>query len=174
MAFMTMKKPSCIYITDPMRPHAFQSEHGSGDRSETIMQLQHSQIRHGLYHSTQGKRSCQSGLNDSSCNCHFKCRLRLRLLPVTLADDMPFWRRGPQESAIPVFMHLGFFLEWIGLWIVFGRANLVAIMVASVIMLGTVLFVLFYEEPTLRKMFGADDEEYCGNVPPVGCRGHAH
>jgi len=26
------------------------------------------------------------------------------------------------------------------------------------------LFVLFYEEPTLRKKFGADYEEYCRNV----------
>lgn len=27
------------------------------------------------------------------------------------------------------------------------------------------LFVLFYEEPTLRKKFGADYEEYCRRVP---------
>lgn len=26
------------------------------------------------------------------------------------------------------------------------------------------LFVVFYEEPTLRRKFGADYEEYCGNV----------
>jgi protein-S-isoprenylcysteine O-methyltransferase Ste14 len=27
------------------------------------------------------------------------------------------------------------------------------------------LFVKFYEEPTLKKMFTADYEEYCRNVP---------
>jgi hypothetical protein len=26
------------------------------------------------------------------------------------------------------------------------------------------LFVVLYEEPTLRKKFGADYEDYCGNV----------
>ncbi len=61
-------------------------------------------------------------------------------------------------------MYLGFFLGWVGLCVVFGRANLVAIVVASVIVLGTALFVLLYEEPTLRKMFGAEYEEYCRNV----------
>jgi len=30
--------------------------------------------------------------------------------------------------------------------------------------LGVVLFVLLYEEPHLRKMFGAEYEEYCRNV----------
>jgi protein-S-isoprenylcysteine O-methyltransferase Ste14 len=29
---------------------------------------------------------------------------------------------------------------------------------------GVVLFVQFYEEPTLRKLFGAQYEEYCRNV----------
>ena len=31
--------------------------------------------------------------------------------------------------------------------------------------IGTTLFVLLYEEPTLRKTFGAEYEEYCRNVP---------
>ncbi|HYW38646.1 MAG TPA: hypothetical protein VE957_11065 [Terriglobales bacterium] len=51
-----------------------------------------------------------------------------------------------------------------GLWVVFGRANLVAIALAFVIVLGVVLFVWLYEEPTLRKMFGAQYEEYCRNI----------
>ncbi len=62
-------------------------------------------------------------------------------------------------------MYLGFFVGWIGLWVVFGRANVVAITVAALVVLGTALFVRLYEEPTLRKMFGADYEEYCKNVP---------
>jgi len=61
-------------------------------------------------------------------------------------------------------MYLGFFLGWVGLWVVFGRLTMVAIKVASVMVLGVVLFVLLYEEPTLRKMFGAEYEEYCRNV----------
>jgi protein-S-isoprenylcysteine O-methyltransferase Ste14 len=30
---------------------------------------------------------------------------------------------------------------------------------------GTMLFVLFVEEPSLRKKFGAEYEEYCRRVP---------
>lgn len=62
-------------------------------------------------------------------------------------------------------MYLGFFAGWIGLWIVFGRANLVAVAVVSTITLGVMLFVLLYEEPTLRNKFGADYEQYCKHVP---------
>lgn len=61
-------------------------------------------------------------------------------------------------------MYLGFFVGWVGLWVVFGRASMVAIGVALLIVLGVVMFVLLYEEPTLRKLFGADYEEYCRNV----------
>jgi protein-S-isoprenylcysteine O-methyltransferase Ste14 len=62
-------------------------------------------------------------------------------------------------------MYLGFFTGWIGLWVVFGHANLAAIAVACLVVLGVHLFVLWYEEPTLRRMFGAQYEEYCRNVP---------
>lgn len=61
-------------------------------------------------------------------------------------------------------MYLGFIVGWVGLWVVFGRASLAALTVACVAVLGVVLFVLFYEEPHLRKIFGADYEEYCRNV----------
>ncbi len=61
-------------------------------------------------------------------------------------------------------MYVGFFAGWIGLWIVFGRANWWAIAIAVAVILGVHLFVLFYEEPTLGKMFGADYEEYRRNV----------
>ncbi len=61
-------------------------------------------------------------------------------------------------------MYLGFFVGWAALWVVFGRANLGAILVASLVVLGTGLFVRLYEEPTLRKMFGSEYEEYCDNV----------
>jgi len=62
-------------------------------------------------------------------------------------------------------MYVGFFVGWIGLWVVFGRANLVAITAVAAVMVGVALFVRLYEEPTLRGKFGADYEEYCRNVP---------
>ena len=61
-------------------------------------------------------------------------------------------------------MYLGFFVGWVGLWVVYGRANVVAIAAASLVVLGVDLFVSLYEEPTLRRMFGAEYEEYCRNV----------
>ncbi|HUK26009.1 MAG TPA: isoprenylcysteine carboxylmethyltransferase family protein [Terriglobales bacterium] len=61
-------------------------------------------------------------------------------------------------------MYVGFAAGWIGLWIIFGRASAAAIAVVACVALGVHLFVLFYEEPTLRKKFGADYEEYCRNV----------
>ena len=64
---------------------------------------------------------------------------------------------------IPMFV--GFFLGWVGLWVVFGLANLVTVAVAAVVVLGAALFVRLYEDPTLRKRFGAEYEENCRNVP---------
>lgn len=61
-------------------------------------------------------------------------------------------------------MYLGFFVGWGGLWVVFGTANGLAIVVATMVVLGTALLVRLYEEPTLRKMFGVEYEEYCRNV----------
>ena len=62
-------------------------------------------------------------------------------------------------------MYVGFFAGWLGLWLVFGRANLAALTVAFLAVVGVALFVSFYEEPTLHKLFGTDYEEYCRNVP---------
>jgi protein-S-isoprenylcysteine O-methyltransferase Ste14 len=61
-------------------------------------------------------------------------------------------------------MYLGFAAGWIGLWVVFGHATLTAIAAVAAVALGVHLFVVFYEEPTLRQKFGADYEEYCRNV----------
>ena len=62
-------------------------------------------------------------------------------------------------------MYVGFATGWIGLWIVVGHADTAAITAALLVALGVHLFVVFYEEPTLRKKFGAEYEEYCRNVP---------
>ena len=61
-------------------------------------------------------------------------------------------------------MYVGFAAGWIGLWVVFGHANLAAIAAVAAVALGVHLFVVFYEEPTLRKKFGADYDDYCRNV----------
>jgi protein-S-isoprenylcysteine O-methyltransferase Ste14 len=61
-------------------------------------------------------------------------------------------------------MYLGFATGWIGLWFVFGHANPTAIAAVIAIAAGVHLFVVFYEEPTLRRKFGADYERYCRNV----------
>jgi protein-S-isoprenylcysteine O-methyltransferase Ste14 len=61
-------------------------------------------------------------------------------------------------------MYLGFAVGWIGLWVVFGHATVLAITAVAAIALGVHLFVLFYEEPTLRHKFGIEYEAYCRNV----------
>jgi protein-S-isoprenylcysteine O-methyltransferase Ste14 len=62
-------------------------------------------------------------------------------------------------------MYVGFFMGWLGLWTVFGRANRTALIVALVAVTAIALFVPLYEEPTLRKLFGPQYQEYCRNVP---------
>lgn len=62
-------------------------------------------------------------------------------------------------------MYLGFYVGWLGLWLVFGQANVILIASAGLVVIGVDLFVHFYEEPTLRKMFGEAYLRYCHNVP---------
>lgn len=61
-------------------------------------------------------------------------------------------------------MYLGFATGWVGLWVALGRFSLLAIAVACLAAFCVELFVLLYEEPHLRKLFGAEYEEYCRNV----------
>ena len=70
-------------------------------------------------------------------------------------------------------MYLGFAAGWIGLWIIFGRANAIVIAAVAAVALGIHLFVMFYEEPTLRRKFDGEYEEYCGNVRRWWPRLHA-
>jgi protein-S-isoprenylcysteine O-methyltransferase Ste14 len=61
-------------------------------------------------------------------------------------------------------MYVGFAAGWIGLWVIFGHPNPVAIGTVAAVALGVHLFVVFYEEPTLRGKFGPAYEEYRHNV----------
>jgi protein-S-isoprenylcysteine O-methyltransferase Ste14 len=70
-------------------------------------------------------------------------------------------------------MYVGFAAGWIGLWIVFGHANPRVIAAVAAVALGIHLFVVCYEEPTLRRKFGADYEAYCRNVRRWRPRLHA-
>jgi len=62
-------------------------------------------------------------------------------------------------------MYLGFFVGWVGLWVIFGRVSGGAILLTVVAIVGVNLFVMLYEEPHLRRVFGAEYVEYRGNVP---------
>jgi protein-S-isoprenylcysteine O-methyltransferase Ste14 len=66
------------------------------------------------------------------------------------------WVRNP--------MYIGVLLMLSGEAIVFVERD-VFVPYALAIAAGFTLFVLFYEEPTLRRMFGAEYEEYCRHVP---------
>ncbi|HEY6338152.1 MAG TPA: isoprenylcysteine carboxylmethyltransferase family protein [Candidatus Sulfotelmatobacter sp.] len=61
-------------------------------------------------------------------------------------------------------MYLGLATGWIGLWVIFGHPNPELIAAVAAVAFAIHMFVIFYEEPTLRGKFGADYEEYCRNV----------
>ncbi|HET7214923.1 MAG TPA: isoprenylcysteine carboxylmethyltransferase family protein [Terriglobia bacterium] len=61
-------------------------------------------------------------------------------------------------------IYVGAAAGWIGLWLVLGHASLAGIVTAGAAALAVHLFVTLYEEPTLRRKFGPDYEEYCRNV----------
>jgi protein-S-isoprenylcysteine O-methyltransferase Ste14 len=62
-------------------------------------------------------------------------------------------------------IYVGAAAGWIALFIVFGHVGPVGVAMATAAALGVHLFVVLYEEPTLRRKFGAEYEEYCRNVP---------
>ena len=61
-------------------------------------------------------------------------------------------------------MYLGFAVGWSGLWVIFGHPNPAQFAGVAAVALAIHLFVVFYEEPTLRGKFGADYEQYCWTV----------
>jgi protein-S-isoprenylcysteine O-methyltransferase Ste14 len=61
-------------------------------------------------------------------------------------------------------MYLGFAAGWIGLCVIFGHPNPRLIAAVAAVAVAVYLFVVFYEEPTLRGKFGAEYELYLRNV----------
>ncbi len=61
-------------------------------------------------------------------------------------------------------MYVGFAAGWIGLWVIFGHPDPRLIAAVAAVAVGVHLFVVFYEEPTLRGKFGAQYEEYRHHV----------
>lgn len=62
-------------------------------------------------------------------------------------------------------MYVGFGSAIVSGWIAFGRFSWIAVLAAAAVVGFLVAFVRLYEEPTLRRKFGADYDEYCRNVP---------
>ena len=61
-------------------------------------------------------------------------------------------------------MYVGFAAGWVGLWIVFWARRPGSHYHCNRSRARVHLFVVFYEEPVLRKKFGPEYEEYCENV----------
>ena len=62
----------------------------------------------------------------------------------------------------PMYLGTGLFLA--GCAILFSEFSITLVWYALGIIIGVNLFVLFYEEPTLRRKFNGDYEEYCRSV----------
>ncbi|MGH9746632.1 MAG: methyltransferase family protein [Candidatus Acidiferrales bacterium] len=62
-------------------------------------------------------------------------------------------------------MYTGFLLGWFSLWMLYGQANRGSLIVAVAAVVGLMMFVHLYEEPTLERKFGADYQNYCKSVP---------
>lgn len=60
-------------------------------------------------------------------------------------------------------MYVGIILLLLGETILFATTTL--LFYAATVFLGFNLFVLLYEEPTLRRLFGAEYVQYCARVP---------
>lgn len=76
--------------------------------------------------------------------------------PRKLVVSGPYrWLRNPMYVAVGLVVQ--------GQAILYGSAAVAWL--GPIFWLCTHLFVVFYEEPTLRKLFGADYEAYCRSVP---------
>jgi protein-S-isoprenylcysteine O-methyltransferase Ste14 len=57
-------------------------------------------------------------------------------------------------------MYVGFAAGWVGLWVILGHGNPVMITAVAAVALGVHLFVVFYEEPTMRSRRCARSSEW--------------
>lgn len=62
-------------------------------------------------------------------------------------------------------MYCAFFCGWGGLWVMFGHPDRMLMLAALGVAVAMHGFVVYYEEPTLRRKFGEEYCEYCRNVP---------
>jgi len=61
-------------------------------------------------------------------------------------------------------MYVGMGIAIVGEAIAFPRLTNVMVAMLVILWIAVTAFVMFYEEPTLRRMFGDDYIEYCRNV----------
>ena len=61
-------------------------------------------------------------------------------------------------------MYVGVGIALIGEAIVFPHLTTFLLIMLAVLWIATTVFIVVYEEPTLRRLFGADYENYCANV----------
>jgi protein-S-isoprenylcysteine O-methyltransferase Ste14 len=77
--------------------------------------------------------------------------------PRRLVISGPYrWVRNP--------MYVGFGIVLIGEALVFPHATVVLLIMMLILWGFVTAFVIVYEEPTLRRLFGADYENYCRSV----------
>ena len=62
-------------------------------------------------------------------------------------------------------MYVGAFTAFAGEWIAMGRTSWAAILYPLFFLIASNIFIRKVEEPSLRKKFGEEFEEYCRNVP---------
>lgn len=62
-------------------------------------------------------------------------------------------------------MYWGVLLALASEFVLFGRSPAASAIYIALFLVAVNLFIRFYEEPTLRKQFGPEYEEYCRSVP---------
>ena len=123
------------------------------------------------FHRGHGGRGTLAMAGRGSIRIGIRSRSALRLDFGWTGRGTPAPIAPPQRLVVVGFyrhvrnpMYLGFAAGWIGLWVIFGHADLRLIAAVAAVALGVHLFVVFYEEPTLRGKFGTEYEEYRHNV----------
>jgi hypothetical protein len=106
----------------------------------------------------------------------FKSTLFFIFVPCLLLGVLPYWLMLNTTAILDLgtWRWTAILLWFNGIWItiLLGYAiwwpSLSLLMAPLLFLLATHLFVVFYEEPVLRKKFGAAYEQYCRDVPRWG------